>query len=601
MREFLSFLKRVWDVFKPFHKHLLVVLVMLAVGEALALISPYFLGKVMNSMQAVGLKGSLETALLMSALILMIAVITITIEHYRIVYQTRNLAEVLDSDLEHSTSGRMLELSPGQHLSQHSGITGNVVNQGRDSLINLLNLALYTLLPMVARVIIIVVALLWFKWFVGLLLTVVIAFATWFSFYMNGKFWGRILEMTDQGHRVGKFRSEILRNLPLVQVQAQEKRIQKEFRSKLDEYVRTHIAIWVPYMRYATARQYLIELTRWSVLLIGIYVVFKHDYAVGDFFSIWIWTSQAVMGINSISHYQRQWMRLSSEVHKYLKLLDIKPAIVVMSNPVKPDRFEGDIEFRDVSFSYPHQEYIDVGEKYNSEKPAGPALDQVSFKIGKGERVAFVGESGAGKSTIISLLVRAFDPDEGRILVDGNDLRLFDPKQFRESIGVVEQRVELFDETLRYNVLFGLNGRGPHISEVELDEIARVARIDRFMHRLPNGWDTWIGQNGIKLSGGERQRVGIARALIKRSSILILDEATSSLDTKNERMIKESIREASEGRTTIVIAHRLSTVRDADKIIVLDKGRVVSEGKHEELCETCDIYQELVESQLVAL
>jgi ABC-type multidrug transport system fused ATPase/permease subunit len=166
---------------------------------------------------------------------------------------------------------------------------------------------------------------------------------------------------------------------------------------------------------------------------------------------------------------------------------------------------------------------------------------------------------------------------------------------------LVEQNVVLFDHTLKYNILFGMNGRGASITDADLEKVSHVSCIDRFNHRLTSGWETHIGENGVKLSGGERQRVGIARAIIKEPRILILDEATSSLDAVNESLIKEAVRSASVGRTTIIIAHRLSTVRDADKIFVMDKGSIVAEGRHEELVRSSPEYKELVTKQLFAV
>ena len=282
-------------------------------------------------------------------------------------------------------------------------------------------------------------------------------------------------------------------------------------------------------------------------------------------------------------------------------MTDIEPDVKNVKNPVKPERYEGRIEFRNVSFSYPMRKYLDDENEpaVNQEAKTFDALDGVNFTIEPGQKVAFVGHSGAGKSTIVKLLTRAYDPDGGQIVVDGNDLRVIDLKHFRENLGVVEQDVSLFDNTLRYNICFGLNGRSSTVTNTELDEVAKLSCIDKFQHRLEKGFDTIIGEKGIKLSGGERQRVGIARALIKKPEILIFDEATSHLDTENEMLIRQSIESASEGRTTILIAHRLSTIKNADKIFVLGNGKIVGEGRHEELAATCYEYQKLIQNQTV--
>jgi ABC-type multidrug transport system fused ATPase/permease subunit len=589
---------RIWGLLKPFHRNFGVVLMLLAVVEVLTLASPFIFGKLLNGLSE-GL--SMRESVTLAFITLAIWMVIHAVEHYKAIYEEVHLDHRLDANLDDGTLRKVQSLSLGQHVSQHSGITQNVVIQGRQSLLQMVNLALFNILPVVARVIITVAALIWFNWIIGTVVFGAICLITWFSFFMNSKFWGRISAWKDMQHRVGKFRSEILRNLGLVQIQAQERRIQGEFKNQLDDYVKESNEIWVPYMLYASARESMISLVRFTALMTGIYLVFKKGLPVGDFVVIWMWTTQATVGINGISHFQRQMVRLSTEVRKYLSLLDIKPAIVTVANPIRPREIKGKIEFRNVTFSYSHENYIEIGESHHASPQGEPALRGVSFVINPGERVAFVGESGAGKSSVITLLARGYDPDDGQILIDGHDLRLIDLKSFREQIGIVEQNVKLFDNTLRYNVLFGLNGRSQFVTEEDLTAISALSRIDRFQHRLTNGWDTWIGENGVKLSRGERQRVGIARALIKNSPILILDEATSSLDAKNERIIKEAVREASEGRTTIIIAHRLSTVKDADRIFVMDRGSIVAEGVHTDLYETCEIYRELVESQLVAV
>ncbi|PIR41453.1 MAG: hypothetical protein COV31_01095 [Candidatus Yanofskybacteria bacterium CG10_big_fil_rev_8_21_14_0_10_46_23] len=302
------------------------------------------------------------------------------------------------------------------------------------------------------------------------------------------------------------------------------------------------------------------------------------------------WAGQISTRISGVGSIHRQMVEMMASVRKYFQMLAIEPEVREPQNPIRPLRFRGNIEFRNIHFSYRNRSGGDRVELSNL------ALQDVSFSIKSGERVAFVGESGAGKSTIVLALLRGQDPDQGRILIDNNDLRSLDLKRFRGAIGLVEQSVFLFDNTLRYNLTFGLDGRS--VQDEELDRVAKMACIDRFFPKLERGYDTLIGERGIRLSGGERQRVGIARALMKNPDFLIFDEATSNLDPVNEGLIREAIQTASQGRTTIIIAHRFSTIRGVDRVIVFDQGQVAGQGTHEELVQSCEPYQRLVESQL---
>jgi ABC-type multidrug transport system fused ATPase/permease subunit len=272
-------------------------------------------------------------------------------------------------------------------------------------------------------------------------------------------------------------------------------------------------------------------------------------------------------------------------------------------HPIPIDHLRGRIEFRDVSFSYVGRtgkdELNDEEDDGGADKSDTPALTDISFVLEEGKRYAFVGRSGAGKSTLVGLILRAFDPQKGGIFVDGINVRDVDFRKLRQNIGLVPQDVALFDGTLRYNVTFGMNGSAETVTDEELDRVAKLSRISEFFGKLEDGWETMIGERGITLSGGQRQRVGIARALIKNPHVLIFDEATSSLDTVNEEEIRRSIRDASEGKTTIIIAHRLATVKDADEILVFDGGRLVGQGSHDELLRTSGYYRNLVSSQVI--
>jgi ATP-binding cassette, subfamily B, bacterial len=225
------------------------------------------------------------------------------------------------------------------------------------------------------------------------------------------------------------------------------------------------------------------------------------------------------------------------------------------------------------------------------------ALAGVTLAIDPGSVVAFVGRSGAGKSTILNLVLRFYDPSSGRLLLDGNDLRELDASWLREQIGVVMQDPVLFSGTVAENIRYGAAAA----TDAAVRHAADLAHAREFVERLPDGFDTAIGDRGVQLSGGQRQRVAIARAVVRRPAILIFDEATSALDAESESLVHEALRGLDYRPTTIIIAHRLSTVVNVDRVIVLDHGRIAGAGPHDDLLETCPLYRQLVETQLVAI
>ena len=256
----------------------------------------------------------------------------------------------------------------------------------------------------------------------------------------------------------------------------------------------------------------------------------------------------------------------------------------------KPERADGDdraalhgaVEFERVSFRYPS-------------RPEACVLDDLSFAVQPGQRVALVGPSGAGKSTVLSLILGFGDPDAGRILFDGREAKEISLRAIRSQMAIVPQEVLLFGGTIRENVGYGKSGA----TEDEIREACRLANATEFIDRLPEGMDTMVGPRGVKLSGGQRQRIAIARAILANPRILLLDEATSALDSESERLVNEALERLMQGRTSIVIAHRLSTVRDADRILVFHQGRIVESGTHDEMVAQPGMYRLLVETQLV--
>jgi ATP-binding cassette subfamily B protein len=308
------------------------------------------------------------------------------------------------------------------------------------------------------------------------------------------------------------------------------------------------------------------------------YFVSRGHMGPGDITAVIMIMTNLYAPLNILGFAYREIKQTSIDMDKMFSLLDEEPDVADApgAGALKPAR--GEVVFENVSFAH---EGRDSG------------LDGVSFTAHAGETTAIVGPSGAGKSTILKLLYRFYDPGGGRVLIDGQDLKYVTQASLRNALGLVPQDVVLFNDTIRYNIGYGK----PDATQLELEEAAARAQLLNFIEGLPQGWDTRVGERGLKLSGGEKQRVGIARVVLKNPRILILDEATSSLDSGTEAEVQAALEAAAKGRTTIVVAHRLSTIADADQIIVLEDGRVVERGAHAQLIAREGLYASLWKRQ----
>jgi ATP-binding cassette subfamily B protein len=315
------------------------------------------------------------------------------------------------------------------------------------------------------------------------------------------------------------------------------------------------------------------------VISIGGYFAYRGLITVGDLLAYTMFISYFTQPIRRMANLMQQLQEGMTGFERFVEVMNIKPDIVDKENAVELKDVKGHIQFKDVSFSYNN------GGKQ--------VLKDINIDIKPGKTVALVGPSGAGKTTLCHLIPRFYDIDSGAILIDGIDIRDIKLASLRKNIGIVQQDVFLFTGTIKENIAYG----DPTKSDEEIIEAAKKASIHDFIMTLPNGYDTNIGEKGVRLSGGQKQRISIARVFLKNPPILILDEATSSLDNQTEILIQKSLDELAKGRTTLVIAHRLSTIKNADEIIVLTNNGIEERGSHEELLAKGGIYKELYESQ----
>src|SRR5262245_32368120 len=325
-----------------------------------------------------------------------------------------------------------------------------------------------------------------------------------------------------------------------------------------------------------------------GVVAVAALLIYAHgaikaeDMTLGAFAAYVVAMFKAYDPIRRLSRLQHDLQQGLTSASRIFKIIDEQVEMRDKPDAIRLEGFSRQIEFRDVSFSY--------GSGFDL-----PALENVSFKVRAGEMVAIVGQSGAGKSTLTNLIPRFYDPGAGAVLIDGHDLRDLNIASLRRTIAVVTQETHLFNDTVRANIAYG--SYGANNDDEAIGRAARAALADEFIGRLPKGYNTVIGERGLILSGGQRQRIAIARAILKNAPILILDEATSALDTESEMLVQEALNNLMAGRTTIVIAHRLSTVRRADRIVVLNAGRIAEIGAHQDLLRLDGIYRRLYDLQ----
>ncbi len=314
------------------------------------------------------------------------------------------------------------------------------------------------------------------------------------------------------------------------------------------------------------------------VMILAADGVVQGNMTIGDLVLVNAFLLQLFIPLNFLGVVYRQIKYSLADMDLVFKLLERQPEIEDRPGASQLVLQGGEVRFEDVDFSY---------------QPERPILDGVSFTVHAGEKLAVVGQSGAGKSTLSRLLFRFYDVTGGRILIDGQDVREVSQESLREAIGIVPQDTVLFNDTIYYNLSYGR----PDAERAEIEQAAEMAHIREFIESLPQGYDTVVGERGLKLSGGEKQRIAIARAILKRPCILLFDEATSSLDSKTEQAIQETLKEVAARHTTLVIAHRLSTVVDADRILVMERGRIVEQGGHTELLTQRGRYYEMWQLQ----
>ncbi|HEX7028649.1 MAG TPA: ABC transporter ATP-binding protein/permease [Gammaproteobacteria bacterium] len=465
------------------------------------------------------------------------------------------------------------------HLSRRTGGLSRDIERGTNGISFLLRFMLFNILPTLFEIAL-VAGILLVTYDVRFAVIIFVAVIVYVAFSVLVTEWRMkfIREANEMDSRSNTHAIDSLLNFETVKYFANEKYEAEQYDKNLAQWETARMKNRLSLVTLNSGQGLIIAASITLMMIMAANRVVAGSMTLGDLVLINAYMIQLFIPLNFLGFVYREIKNALANIERMLELLKKTPGIADKpgAGPLQPDG--GAIKFEHVSFGY---------------KPERRILHDVSFEIPAGHKIAIVGPSGAGKSTIARLLFRFYDIDEGAITVNGQDIRDVTQESLRKAIGVVPQDTVLFNDTLHYNILYGC----PDAAEDEIRRAARLAHLERFIEQLPDGYDTLVGERGLKLSGGEKQRVAIARTLLKNPCIMIFDEATSSLDSTSEKAILQAFNEVAENRTTLAIAHRLSTIVDADNIIVLDHGRVVEQGTHHELLKHNGVYAQLWKHQ----
>lgn len=424
--------------------------------------------------------------------------------------------------------------------------------------------------------------MLYINWQLALLTFLVIPFLIWLTVFFNKKMTVAFRRMFSD---IADFNARVENNIGgirVVQAFGNEEYEKAQFAINNGRFRLTKLLSYKIMAMNMSISYLLMRLVTLFVLICGTWFVIKGHLTAGEFVGFVLLTNILFKPIEKINAVIELYPKGIAGFKRYVELLDTAPDIADSTNAIAVDHLKGNIEYHDVTFGYQNKENI---------------LNSINLTIRAGETVAFVGPSGAGKTTLCSLLPRFYDVTSGKITIDGMDIRDLKLESLRKQIGIVQQDVFLFSGTLRENIKYG----NLQASDEEIWDAARHAKLEEFILSQKDGLETIIGERGVMLSGGQKQRLAIARMFLKNPPILILDEATSALDTETELAIQKSLEKLSEGRTTLVIAHRLATIKNADRIVVVTKDGITEQGNHQELLAAKGVYSRLHEAQFSTL